>query len=174
MKYLIILLSFIFVFPAFAVEESIDTEENKVIPIGHYSGWRAFTTTENENKVCFMAASPLHSSPKREDAYLMISRRPANNELNVITIMTGVKYHKDSKPTLGVDNQKVIPLIITQDTDTAWIKDAKTEETMIDKMIDGNVIRTIGKSTRGTVLKDTYSLKGFTKALNAITKECPK
>ncbi len=168
MKYFLIMLSLLCATPAVA------TEENKVVPIGHYSSWRAFKTMENGNKVCFMAASPLHSSPKREDAYLMISRRPADNELNVITIMTGVKYHKNSKPTLGIDNQKVIPLVVAQDTDTAWIKDSKTEKTMIDKMIDGNVTRTVGKSVKGTVLKDTYSLKGFTKALNAITKECPK
>ncbi len=168
MKYLIIMLALFCACPVSAIEA------NNVQPIGHYSGWRAFTTVENGNKVCFMAASPLHSSPKREDAYLMISHRPADKEFNVITVMTGVKYHKDAKPTLGIDNQKVIPLIVAEGTDTAWIKDSKTEKTMIDKMIDGNVTRTVGKSAKGTVLKDTYSLKGFTKALNAITKECPK
>ena len=26
---------------------------------------------------------------------------------------------------------------------------------------------------KSPILKDTYSLKGFTKALNAITEECP-
>ncbi len=168
MKYLFVILALLCANPVIAAEN------NHIKPIGHFSGWRVFKATENGQTVCYMAASPLHSSPKREDAYLMVSRRPADNEFNTITIMTGVKYHKDSKPTLGVDNQKVIALTIADGTDTAWIKDAKIEKTMIDKMIDGNVIRTIGKSQKGTVLKDTYSLKGFTKALNTITKECPK
>lgn len=165
MKYLFICLALLCSFSAFAEDES------DVRPIGHYSSWRVYTATENGHKICFMAASPLHSSPKREDAYLMVSRRPAEKEYNVITVMTGVDYKEKFVPTIGVDNKKVMSMFTQKDT--AFINDETNEKELINQMIDGNITRTVGKSKRGTVLKDSYSLKGFTKALDAITEECP-
>lgn len=166
MKYLLI---------AFALLSSVCCRSENVHqmkPIANYSSWRVYEAIENNQKVCFISSSPLYSSPKREDAYLMVYRRPSEKEYNIITVMTGVKFHSKHVPTFGIDNQKVVSLFAVNDA--AWIKDAKMEKQLINKMIDGNVVRTISKSTKGITLKDTYSLKGFTKALNAMTEACPE
>lgn len=165
MKFLLFCLTLFCSFVSFAKTES------DIRPIGHYSGWRVYTATENGQKICFMAASPLHSSPKRENTYLMISRRPYEKEYNVITIMAGADYSDKFIPTFGVDNKKVFPMFTQQNT--AFIKETENEKTLINQMIDGNIAQTVGKSKRGTVLKDSYSLKGFTKALDAIIETCP-
>lgn len=165
MKYLLIALSLFFSVTCMAK----NTPNMK--PIAHYSSWRVYEATENNQKICFISSSPLYSSPKREDAYLMVYRRPTEKEYNVITVLTGVKFHQKHVPTLGIDNQKVVSLLSVDNA--AWIKDGKIEKNLINKMIEGNVVRIVTKSTKGTVLKDTYSLKGFTKALNAMTQACP-
>lgn len=145
--------------------------DDDITPIGHFSAWRAFQGTKDGKKTCFMVATPLHTSQKREDTYLMIARHPDENHYNEIVVMLGAPYHKTSKPTIGVDNNKVIEMFT--DKDKSFVEKTLTEKDLINKMISGNVVRTIGKSQKGTILKDTYSLKGFTKALNAITEECP-
>jgi hypothetical protein len=132
---------------------------------------RGLLLSKNGKKTCFMVATPLHTSQKREDTYLMIARHPDENHYNEIVVMLGAPYHKTSKPTIGVDNNKVIEMFT--DKDKSFVEKTLTEKDLINKMISGNVVRTIGKSQKGTILKDTYSLKGFTKALNAITEECP-
>ncbi len=150
-------------FSAFAEEE--------VTPIGHFSAWRAYKGVQNGQITCFMAATPLRSNQKREDTYLMIARHAKEKKYNEIVVYLGAPYHKKSQPTIGVDNQKVVALVPSGDK--AWVKSTTDEKNLITKMIEGNIVRVTGKSARGTVLKDNYSLKGFTKALDAITKECP-
>ena len=145
--------------------------DDDITPIGHFSAWRAFQGTKDGKKTCFMVATPLHTSQKRDDTYLMVARHPDSNHYNEIVVMLGVPYHKTSKPTIGVDNNKVIEMFT--DKDKSFVEKTLTEKDLINKMISGNVVRTIGKSQKGTILIDTYSLKGFTKALNAITEECP-
>lgn len=178
MKFSILCFALITLVPMFSApslaqeDESTATEESDIQPLGHYSAWRIYTATQDGEKVCFMAASPLYASPtKRKDAYLMIARRPAFKEYNVVSVMTGVDYPEKSTPTIGVDNNKVFAMFAQKDT--AFIKDSAKEKAVIKQMIDGNIARTVGKSKRGTTFKDSYSLKGFTKALDKITKECP-
>ncbi len=145
--------------------------EEDITPIGHFSAWRAYKGVQNGQTTCYMAATPLRSSQKREDVYLMVARHAGTKTDNEIVVYFGTTYHKNSQPTIGIDNQKAVALV--HSGDKAWVKSATDEKNLIAKMIEGNIVRITGKSTRGTVLKDNYSLKGFTKALDAITKECP-
>ncbi|MBE6456206.1 MAG: hypothetical protein E7014_07175 [Alphaproteobacteria bacterium] len=149
--------------PVFSAEE--------IDPIGHYSAWRAFKGVQDGKKTCFMAATPLHTSKKRDDVYLTVSRHPDDKQYNVITMMLGAPYRKGTTPTIGVDKNKVVAMFTNDDK--AYIEKATIEKQIINQMIEGNVVRTQGRSQRGTNLKDTFSLKGFTRALEAITKECP-
>lgn len=164
-KSFLLLLSFILIQAPAVAEDEIEA-------IGHFSGWRVYKGTQDGKKTCFMSATPLNSSKKRDDVYLMVARHPDDKRYNEIVVMLGAPYHNTSKPTIGIDNQKVESMYAVGGN--SWIADADTEKQLIQKMIDGNIVRTVGKSARGTILKDTFSLKGFTKALEAITKECPE
>lgn len=164
-KYFLILLAVLLLTAPALAEDEIEA-------IGHFSGWRVYKGTQSGKKTCFMSAIPLHTSKKRDDVYLMVARHPDDKRYNEIVVMLGAPYHQTSKPTIGVDNQKVISMYAVDGN--SWIENDATEKELIQKMIEGNVVRTVGKSARGTILKDTFSLKGFTKALEAITKECPE
>ena len=56
------------------------------------------------------------------------------------------------------------------DGDSAW--SMKDDRVVIDAMKAGKQMIVIGHSTRGTETTDTYSLIGFTKAMNQLSESC--
>ncbi len=54
----------------------------------------------------------------------------------------------------------------------AWVEDVKLEKKIIQQMKKGARVKVKSVSTRNTKVTDTYSLIGFTKALEAINKAC--
>ncbi len=160
MKKLCLILLLLSTLPVYAADPT---------PIGRFGHWRVFSVIEGDKKMCFMATSPQQTTKQRDNNYLTISRR--KNAPDEIAVMFGVNYHKTSQPTLGIDNQKVIGL--KTDNDASFFTDLKAQELYIQKMIIGNVARTVGKSERGTILRETFSLKGFANAYNALKNACP-
>jgi uncharacterized protein YodC (DUF2158 family) len=59
------------------------------------------------------------------------------------------------------------------DKDSAWIENPSQESDLITAMKGGTRMIVTGKSRRGTLTTDTYSLSGITAALDAMSKECP-
>ena len=58
----------------------------------------------------------------------------------------------------------------TEDSsDTAWTDD---DEKVIYAMKKGLELVISGQSSRGTITNDTYTLKGFTSAINNLNKDC--
>lgn len=139
---------------------------------GRFGNWRLYTAPEGNGTVCFMVTSPQQTSVKREDNFLAVTRRPHENTYDEISVMLGTLFHKKSKPTLGVDNKKVIAMMINEDA--AFIKEKAVEKQLIQEMIAGNVVRTQAKSAKGSILRETFSLKGFSKAYEALKKACPE
>lgn len=144
--------------------------EDEITAIGYHGNWRVYRSYEGEGLVCYMATSPQHSNVKREDAFLTVTHRPYEKTYDTIAVMLGTSFHKKSRPTLEVDNQKVVEM--KHSDDTAFVVDKKTEERLIQEMIIGNVARTKAKSTKGTILRDTYSLKGFGAAYKLLQQNC--
>ena len=73
-----------------------------------------------------------------------------------------------------------VVLIVGCRNEEAWIREsdgvnaAKTDAAITKQMRAGNVAVIKGKSSLGTLTTDTFSLKGFTKANDAIAKACPR
>ena len=88
----------------------------------------------------------------------------------MVNVSAGYTYKKSSKPTFSVDNKKATNLVVSNDT--AWAKDADTDAKLVAAMKKGSNAVLKGTSARGTVTTDTFSLKGFGKAYQAINKAC--
>ena len=54
----------------------------------------------------------------------------------------------------------------------AWLADGQNGKKLIKDMKNGARVQVKSISSRGTKITDTYSLIGFTKALEAIDKAC--
>lgn len=145
--------------------------------LGSYHAWTAYTAALPEGKVCYMAANPTKSVGKyssRGDVFLMIAHRPQEKSFNVVSFLAGYTYKKKAKATIQVDKNKALELLtdIGVDTDTAWAKDGTMDTELIAQMKKGNVLVIKGVSKRGTHTTDTFSLKGFSKAYEAIQTAC--
>ena len=58
----------------------------------------------------------------------------------------------------------------TEDSnETAWTDD---DSKVISAMKKGLKMNLSGESSRGTITNDTYTLKGFTAAINKLNKDC--
>ncbi len=142
--------------------------------LGDFGDWSAFKFTENGATACYMASEPIKAEgqyTKRGAIYALVTHRPAEGRRDEVSFVAGYSYKKDSAVEIRVG--KSVKKLFTQD-DTAWAADKDTDQALVKAMIRGNDMVVSGMSERGTKTKDTYSLKGFTKAYKAMDKHCPK
>ena len=136
--------------------------------IGDYGDWSAFQFSEDGNPACYMSSEPTKATgdyKKRGDVFAIVTHRPAE----MVVRIAGYAYQKDSTVAVAIGTQGFE--LFTQD-DGAWALDAATDKKLVQAMRKGNRMVVKGTSSRGTLTTDTYSLKGFTKAYNAIGKAC--
>ncbi len=147
-------------------------QASEQVSIGDFGQWKAYEFEENGGKVCYMAAKPTSSEPKgvkRGEIVAFITHRPAEGTKNVFTYMTGYGYKKDKDVVVTVDGKKF--KLFTQN-DMAWAADASADNVLTEAIKKGTKMTVEGESARGTKTKDNYSLKGATKAHEAISKAC--
>ena len=152
---------------AFAIVES------KLIgEYGSGKAWSARIAESGGQKICFMSSNPIATSPdnlNRGSAALMITNMPDEKIFNEPSIQAGFpfKLGSDAIITIGNSTHKMFTA-----GEGAWIEDGKLEKKIIIQMKKGAKVKVKSISTRNTKITDTYSLIGFTKALEAINKAC--
>ncbi|MCP4395023.1 MAG: hypothetical protein GY804_12270 [Alphaproteobacteria bacterium] len=158
--------------PLASAQAADDVDVRDVRVLGAYSNWVAYTFLENGKKVCYMASSPVKEEGKyrvRGDVYAVITHRPWNNNVNEVSLIAGYNFRKNSIVESRVGDNA---FVLYAHKDTAWNKEEKDDDAMVEKMRSGNKMIVVGTSSRGTRTTDTYSLMGFTKAHDVISKEC--
>src|SRR5262249_41012473 len=142
--------------------------------LGSYGDWGAYTAAPNGKKVCFALSKPKSSQTapagrKRDQAYLFVSTRPAENVRNEVSVIIGYPFKESSDATAEIGQTKFA--MYTQ-KDGAWIKNVAEEARMLDAMRKGADVTVKGVSGRGTQSTDQFSLKGLAQALDRIDQEC--
>ena len=140
--------------------------------LGEFRDWAAYRLVENGNDTCYMASQPKTEKgdyKKRGDIYAMVTHRPAEDRRDEVSIIAGYDYQKDS--AVDVKIGKTNFELFTQGG-RAWAPDSQADQKIVKAMIKGRTMVVKGVSTRGTETADTYSLSGFTKAYQTITKAC--
>jgi hypothetical protein len=143
--------------------------------IGSFKQWNAYTSTEADGKMCFVASQPTESKYSkavsgRDPVFFMITIIPAKNIRNEASTIIGYPFADNAKVTVNVDGNQ---FTMFTDKDSAWIENPSQETGLIEAMRKGTQMTVEGTSRRGTVSTDSYSLSGITAALEAIAKECP-
>ncbi len=129
-------------------------------------------TLTKDNNWCYIGSLPINSdlpeTKKRGENYILVYKIIGNDE-NIIQIEAGYKYNLDKKIVVKIDNT-VFDFYSTEDSsDTAWTND---DNKVIFAMKKGLELVLSGESSRGTTTNDTYTLKGFTSAINKLNKDC--
>jgi hypothetical protein len=145
--------------------------------IGTFKQWGAYTSSDANGKMCFVASQPQDSKyqpnavSSRDPVFFMITSIPAKSIRNEASTIIGYPFADNVKVTVEIDGAGSFTMFT--DKDSAWIENPTQETALIAAMQKGNRMVVTGKSRRGTVTIDTYSLSGITAALDAIAKECP-
>jgi len=124
-------------------------------------GWTAYSYAENGQPVCYVAAAPAKSDgkyTKRGDVFMLITHRPSQKSLDVVSFVAGYPFKPESQAELTVGKDKFM-LFVKEER--AWAPDDKADSTIVR-----------GTSSRGTATVDHFSLKGFARAYDAINKAC--
>lgn len=142
--------------------------------LGSFKDWNAFAFDEGGHKVCYMSSQPKKKEPataKRGDIYVLVTHRPGEKSLDVVSFIAGYSFKKESEAVVELGG-KAIKLFT--DGETAWARDADTDKALVAALKDckGKPMVMKGVSGRGTKTTDTYSLDGVTEAYNAINAAC--
>jgi invasion protein IalB len=140
--------------------------------IGDYSDWSAFKYLEGGKQVCFMASEPTKAEgnyTQRGKIHAMVTHRPEEKRNDEVSIQAGYPYKEGAPVEIEVGSLKL--RLFTQG-ESAWTVDKDSDKQLVQAMIKGNTMVVQGTSSRGTNTTDTYSLSGFTRAYEAISKAC--
>lgn len=124
-----------------------------------------------DKEYCFIQSSPIKTvipEGKSRGAYGILLVKMHKNPDLYVQITAGFNYKSSKPPSIKVEIDKGIYDFVT-DEDTAWAKDDKK---VIYAMKKGLELITTATSSNGTVVIDTYSLKGFTSAYNKLSNDC--
>jgi invasion protein IalB len=145
--------------------------------LGQFGDWGAYTAVPGGQKVCFALSKPTSSvdnPPNRRTAanavYLFISTRPAEKVSNEISVLvTGYVFKPNTEASVAVG--AATSAMYTQN-DGAWVKNAAEESKLIETLRKGADVAIKATTSRGTQTTDTFSLKGFSQAVDRAAQEC--
>ncbi|MEO8669449.1 MAG: hypothetical protein ABI399_13090, partial [Bauldia sp.] len=68
---------------------------------GTFKQWNAYSHTENDGKVCYIASQPQDSKysatiSQRDPAFFLITTRPAANTRNEASVIVGFSFKRES------------------------------------------------------------------------------
>ncbi len=164
----------LFFFTSLFFSITLLANENGYQSHGNFDKWSVFSKKNKE--LCYMLAEPDKSIGKyklRGRVRVLVARRPNEKSKNYIGVDFGYNFSKNEKALIEIDKKKSFKL----DThfQTAWTKPSKSskrDDKIISEMIKGTTLKATGKSQKGTVTNDFYSLKGFSKAFDKMKEVC--
>ena len=125
-----------------------------------------------DNDWCYIGSLPINSdlpeTKQRGDNYILVYRIIGSDE-NIIQVEAGYKYNLEKNINVKIDNTTFNFYSTEDSSETAWTND---DSKVIYAMKKGLDLTLTGESSRGTVTNDTYTLKGFTAAINKLNNNC--
>ena len=141
--------------------------------VARYEDWAAYVGEAAANKVCFAISQPKDIKPKnvkRGPIYFYISHWPSEKVRGEISIKVGYPLRENVSPevTIGKDKFKLF-----SKNEGAFVESTEMEKKIVEAMKGGAEMIVQGRSKRGTLTTDRYSLNGISSALDRIAKDCP-
>ncbi len=140
--------------------------------LGTFRDWSAFGYTDGATRVCFIGSQPRKAEgnySKRGDIWALVTHRSPAGERDVVQIITGYNYMADAPVTITIGEEK---FTLFGEGENAWTFTRHDDTDLVTTMKAGINMIVEGRSSRGTVTTDTYSLLGFTAAYASISQTC--
>lgn len=150
--------------------------QDAVPRVALHQDWSVFNPTSPLE--CFVASAPTSTAAsrqgkpvtvRRDEIRFYISSRPAEQVRNEIAFTGGYPYRDGSTVTveIGTDTFELFT-----EGEWAWPATPEEDTRLISAMRRGAKAVVTGLSSRGTTTIDTFSLIGFTAALEDSTARC--
>ena len=129
-------------------------------------------TLTKDNDWCYIGSLPIKSdlseTKKRGENYILVYKIIGSDE-NIVQVEAGYQYNLDKDILVKIDNTSFKFYSTEDSSETAW---TDNDEKVVFSMKKGLELVLSGQSSRGTITNDTYTLKGFTSAVNKLNKDC--
>ena len=141
-----------------------------------HKDWSVFV--ENDPTECWAVTTPKETVNKRDGSVVKVRRskimlyvfnRPRDNVKGEVSFTGGYPFAKGLSIALDLDG---VTYEMVTDGEWAWPPTPADDAKIITAMKRGAKAVVTAQSERGTVTKDTFSLKGFTAAVNDAGKRC--
>lgn len=138
--------------------------------------WSVFT--EGTPKECWGVSSPRETvnsrngqpvSVRRGDILLFVTFRPGTGAKGEVSFTGGYPFADKSTVKMNIDGTNYD---LFSDGEWAWPGSADADAALLAAMKRGTTATLSGASGRGTETKDTFSLRGFTAAMEEAEKRC--
>ncbi len=154
------------------------------ITIGHASSvlaqergeWTAFEETGPVE--CYAVATPVSQENTRDgqpvevarsETLLFVFYRPSENVSGQVAFTGGYPFAPNSPVTIEVGGTQ---FVLFTDSEWAWPANPEEDARLLEALRGGSEVVLTGQSGRGTVTRDTFSLTGFTPALDEAQRLC--
>lgn len=138
--------------------------------IARFDDWIAYTTEEGGQKVCYAGTKAKSSTPElagRGEVVMSVAHRPGSR--GQVSILAGYAYPSGAAVTVTVDGATALAFYTG-----GRAAFAHNGAAAINAFRRGNEAAAKGPQQRGgKPVSDSFSLKGFTAAYEAIGKACP-
>lgn len=137
-------------------------------PIGTFEEWTAATHEESGQTVCYAFTRAANSTPVlpgRSKPVLTVTERPAGRD--AVAISAGFRYGPGAEVTVQVEQTA---LSFYTSGSSAFAREGGAAVATFRK---GRQVIARSPGPRGQVV-DTFSLRGFNQAYDAINKACPR
>lgn len=139
--------------------------------VAAHGAWRVFVHGDGAAKTCFMASPPERSQGaegrRRGPVALYVANRPAAGAKNEVSVTIGYPFRPDSA-TIEVGG-RTYPMFT--EGETAWSDNQ--DAALVAEMRRKLTLSVKATSSAGTDTLDTFSLRGFSRAHDALNAQCP-
>jgi invasion protein IalB len=159
---------------------------DKPLLVATFGDWGVYQSKAGKGRICYTLAQPKERLPaelKRDAGYAFISDRPSEGVRNEISFIMGFDIADAEAADAGArkkaPGKDAIAVVGDQSFDllpkgaNLWVKNAAKEGQLIDEMRKGVKLVVKAASKKGNATTDSYSLTGFSQALDRVQKDCP-
>ncbi len=160
---------------AFSIAAGAAAAQESTNRVAANTDWSVFV--EGDPKECWGVSKPKEMvntrggevvAVRRGDVLLFVSYRPGNDAKGEVSFTGGYPFQPDSTVALTIGGQT---FQLFTDGEWAWAS-PEDDPKIIDAMKSGADAVAVGVSGRGTRTEDTFSLLGFTAAVEDAAKRC--
>jgi hypothetical protein len=140
--------------------------------VEEFRDWAVYTYEERGRKHCYVATYSIARRGQaggRTDSWLLVSNDPSSGLRHSVSFTLDRPLHPEH-PVRATVGDRTFELVA--EGDTAWTPSENIDLRLVVAMKRGRRIVVSATDAHGGVAIDTFSLMGFTKALDAVAERC--